>query len=120
MGQIVLKFFIEPLQQYKEVKGEVAHALHFYANGGSVMSPREELDEAHKHLRGLASKLRVCREKIPLYGFFAFIRWVPKKAALLKASTELTGWSNQVYAKKPSKLNRRKIIADCLKIKDVY
>ena len=84
------------------------------------MSPREELDEAHKHLRGLASKLRVCREKIPLYGFFALIRWVPKNAALLKASSELTGWSNGVYDEKLSKLNRRKIIADCLELKDVY
>lgn len=122
LGQIVLKFCIEPLQQYREVKGELAHALHFYANVGGPpgITPEEERRDAQKQLRGLASKLRVCLHKIPAYRFFAWIGRVPKKGALLKASNELTGWSNEVLGEGRTIGDRRRIIAECLGIDDIH
>ena len=121
LGQLFLKFFIEPLQQYKEAKGEVSHALHFYANVGGPpgITPEEERQEAQKHLRDLASKLRVCLHKIPWYPLFASVGLVPKKDALLKASDELTGWSNEVRGEGRTIGTRRRIIAECLGIDEV-
>lgn len=120
LGQLVLKFLLEPLQQYKEVKGEVSYALHYYANIGGPpgFATEEERQEAQKHLRGLASKVRVCYHKIPWYRFFAGIGWLPKKSALLKASDALTGWSNEVGGEGGTIDKRRRIIADCLGIDD--
>ena len=122
LGQLVLKFLLEPLQQYKEVKGEVSYALHFYANVGGPpgFATEEERQEAQKHLRNLASKLRVCRHKIPRYRFFELIRLLPKKDALLKASDELTGRSNDVRGEGRSIPKRHTIIVDCLGIDDVH
>jgi len=122
LGQIFLKFVIEPLQQYKEVKGEVSYALHYYANAGGPpgFAKEEERKEASEHLRGLASKLRVCRHKIPWYRLFAILGIVPKVEALLTASEHLTGWSNEVYGEGRTISKRRRIIAECLGIEDVH
>jgi hypothetical protein len=96
LGQIVLKFFIEPLQEYKEVRGEVSYALLFYANVYGELDPPEVMEEARKHLRGLAGKLRVCLHKIPCYSGFDVLGRVSKREALIRASTELVGWSESL------------------------
>lgn len=115
LGQVVLKFFLEPLQEYKGVRGEVAHALTFYANVAGD-EHRGVSDEARKHLRGLAAKLTVSLHKIPWYGVFTALGMVPKRVDLLKASSDLIGWSNNFRAEWEGTTTRREDIARCLGI----
>jgi hypothetical protein len=64
-GQALPKFGVEPIQEQRELIGEVAHALLFYANVYHLEmfehppeQRRAEIDEARTTLRGLAGRLQ--------------------------------------------------------------
>jgi len=66
-GQIILKFFVEPIQEQAKIKGEVSNALVFYANvEGGIIKP-ELREEAQTELRELAARLRASVSQIPYY-----------------------------------------------------
>ena len=81
VGQVVQRFFLEPMQEQRQVVGEIAHAITFDANVGRI--PGEEglnetyrelldkrRDETHLRLRGLAARLRATLWTVPFYAFF--------------------------------------------------
>lgn len=119
IGQFVLRWLIEPLQEYRELRGEVAHALLYYANVVEGFTSPEDIQGARKHLRGLASKLHKTHAKVPLYNACARWHLVPRRQDLFEASTQLTGWSN-AFRPGDDTGERRRTIARCLGIEEVY
>jgi hypothetical protein len=118
-GQIVQRFFLEPIQEQQRLIGEVAHALLFYANRGPYGFTQEELNETRDHLRGLAGQLRASIFYIPLYDTVVRLSArVPQKENVLEAATQLVGWSNGLYHERsgPDNSRRRRIIAEKLGI----
>jgi hypothetical protein len=86
LGQIAIKFFIEPLQEYAKLKGEIAHALTYDRRGGA--------GEVEARLRNLGSRLRAMRYTIPWYALWAWLHIVPLANDLFAASSGLIGMSN--------------------------
>lgn len=95
-GQIVLRFFVDPYQRYRQVVGEIADALDYYANtsGGSH---RQRQDEASNVFHQKARLLRVRAYEIPYYNQWAKWKWVPPWSSIVKASSALISLSNDVY-----------------------
>lgn len=93
VGQVVQRFVIEPIQEHRQVIGEIAHALTFDGNVG-MMSPKERRDEAHLRLRQLAARLRATLWTVPRYEVFQRLRFVTPADRVTEASTDLVGWSN--------------------------
>jgi hypothetical protein len=58
MGQIVIKFLIEPYQEYRKLLAEIVDALTFHANVAADRMKPEDVREAHKAFRQNASRLR--------------------------------------------------------------
>ena len=97
LGQIISKFFIEPIHGQRKVIGEVADALIYYANiytNPNIMSGRT--NEASDRIRELATLLQSKTQFIPKYGFFEKLGIVIKRPSIYVASRNLIGLSNSM------------------------
>lgn len=69
LSQIIQKFFLEPLQKYKEVIGKIDNQLKFYTNvitnPGNILSREIYLECSHT-LRSLSCELEASYKQIPL------------------------------------------------------
>lgn len=119
VGQFFLKWMLDPLQEYRELKGEIAYALLYHANVSGEYDPASRVPETRQHLRGLAARLRKTHAKVPLYNLCSKLRLVPIRENLFEASTELVGWSNGLQRDNDID-KRRRTIANCLGIDKVY
>jgi hypothetical protein len=100
LGQVLLRFFLEPMQEQRRIIGEIASALVYLANihnldrvtaeGYKLQYPEEPAD-ASRTLRRLASNLRATLETVPFYNFWARLRFVRKRADVLAAMSGLVG-----------------------------
>lgn len=96
LGQIFIKFFIEPIHELKRLMGEIADALIFYANvpaGGRL----DVVEKPSEIFRQLSSQLMAKKHMIPFYTLWAIIGAVPNKDHILKAHSALIGISNGLY-----------------------
>jgi len=68
LSEVIQKFFLEPLQRYKEVIGEIDNQLKFYANvitnPGNIL-PSEIYLECSNTLRKLSCELEAIYKQIP-------------------------------------------------------
>jgi len=94
VGQIVQRFYLEPIQEQRRIIGEIAYALIYDANVVRGLFVEERVKDTVTRLRRLASSLRATVRTIPSYGFFARQGWVPPADNVMRASTHLIGWSN--------------------------
>jgi hypothetical protein len=97
LGQVVVKFFIEPIHSQSQLLGEIAHSVTFYANVDSGLKDKEFLNEVSLILRKQASQLRASVWTVRWYWLWQFLGAVPKKKNVLTASAELIGWSNSLF-----------------------
>lgn len=99
LGQIIAKFFIEPIHKQLMCIGKISDSLIFYANQysnpGSGMP--DEMDKVQRILRQQASLLVSKTHVIKWYGFFEIFKFVPKRIAISEASRELIGLSNSIH-----------------------
>jgi hypothetical protein len=109
LSQFVSKFFIDPIHKQDEIRGEIADALDFYANiytnSGSTGIPDEEKREASMVLRQKATLLQSRTHLIRLYGFFSWLRFIPRRENVNKACGCLIGLSNQIFTGDPLRNN---------------
>jgi hypothetical protein len=106
LGQIALRFFVEPIHKQAEIIGEIADSLTYYANIGSPISPNEEMrqeelsevKEAIKNTRRQASQLRATAWTIKWYGLWHLLGLVPSRQDVLDASSAMIGFSNSIRA----------------------
>jgi|SRR5215212_4524461 len=94
VGQIIQRFYLEPIQEQRKIIGEIAYALIYDANVVRELFDEERANETATRLRRLASSLRATVRTIPSYGFFSRQGWVPPADNVMRASRELIGWSN--------------------------
>jgi len=112
LGQIVVKFVIDPIKELKELLGEIQFSLIFYAQ--AIYTPVDDRageDAAQKVIRDLASKLRAKTEVIPWYSFFSRISkgFLPLKKNVMEASSQLIGLSNSLKKEDRSEGNAVRI-----------
>jgi hypothetical protein len=101
-GQIVVKFFIEPIHDQYRMRGKIADSLIFYVdaygNPGNSIKPREdnEAKEASKILRQDATQLISKTHVIPLYRLWELLRIVHKHQDVKNASLDLIRLSTSI------------------------
>ncbi len=98
-GQILTKFFIEPIHEQFRVIGEIADSLVFYANvySNPGTAPRENMDEASMKLRQQASRLRARTSAVRWYGLWEKLRVVRRRGNIVEAAGNLIGLSNCIH-----------------------
>jgi hypothetical protein len=120
VGQIIAKFFIEPMHEQFRLIGEIANSLIFYANvySNPGSGKPDKMDEASKMLRQQASQLMARTHAIRWYKLWQFLRIVPKYVDVIEASRNLIGPSNSIHQGNPMVNNdMRKGIEKRLRIK---
>ena len=119
IGQIIVKFFIEPIHEQSELFGEITFSLVFYAphlSAGPIFKT-EYLEEASMVLRQQASQLYTNTNAIPWYPIWRFLRLVPDRANVVRVSHNLIGLSNSLYDPDPLVVAQRtQEIVDLLNI----
>jgi hypothetical protein len=119
-GQIISKFFIEPIHDQSRCIGEISDSLIFYANQYSNpgTGKLDDMDKASRVLRQQASLLIARTHIIRWYSLFEFLKLVPKRSAVTEASKNLIGLSNSIHRGDPLvNGNRRREIERSLNIK---
>lgn len=104
LGQIVLRFLIEPVQAFKVTIGEVAHKLILHTNLYANPKPRgdnKQQDEAFREFRELASKLQSSIYLIPYYNISSKIFALPTQQKVIEACGNLIAIYNGVDNKHP-------------------
>ena len=91
MGQVISRFFIEPIHEQSRCIGEIANCLifyaKFYANPGT--NKPEDENRASEALRQHASLLISKTHIIRWYILFEFLKFVPKRKVVGEAVIEL-------------------------------
>jgi hypothetical protein len=103
LGQLALKFFIEPLHAQAKTVGEIAYAIFFYAdiycNPGTTVFEMQR--EAADTLRQKAGQLIATTNAIRGYGFWTLVRLAPDLADVTIVARNLTFLSNSVFHGRP-------------------
>jgi len=122
VGQLIVKLFVEPFQNYRKTVSDIAYALvvyaNVYANVGLVDKALEK--EASKEFRDLASRLQSYIYLLPYYQCIALLTSLPSRDSLIGVSNDLIGLSNGISASNIDliipNLERVEKIYTCLKI----
>lgn len=99
IGQILSKFFIEPIHEQKKLIGEIADSLIFYSNiyTNPGMTAPELMKDAHEKLRQQATLLISKTHMIPKYNFFSRLGVVISEKDIEGAFWGLIFLSNSVF-----------------------
>lgn len=133
IGQILVRFFIEPVHELRKAIGEVGDALIYYAHlymqpkeiaaeagGWSAGSPLppvygEDRGKASEALRQKASLIFIRANAVPKYSWFVRLRAIPSWESLMIGHKELINLSNSVSRGNPVvNAERRRIISEAL------
>lgn len=106
LGNIIVKFFIDPIQKQKETIGEIFDALTYYANIytspkshfiGMNAPQKESYIKTQPAIRRLATLLESKTQMIPWYNLFSRCNVVPPIENIEKAHKSLLGISNSIF-----------------------
>ena len=102
-GQIILKFFIEPIQDLDQCRGKTCDILIFYRN--IYLNPNsaseDKMKEISKEIRELAVMLLAKKSMIREYNFLEKINIVISQENILIAHKNLIGLSNSIQKIEP-------------------
>jgi len=108
IGQIILRLFIEPIQDHRRLFGRIANAATVYENYWlykdgykSDEQARAKLDAAADALHGLAAEFRASVMVIPFYDWLATTGLIRARQDVWAASKRLLKWAHS-----PAKLTR--------------
>lgn len=102
VSQIILKFYIEPIQKLDECRGKICDILIFYRNvylNPSTFNEEKEI-EVSKIIREIASILLAKTTIAKGYNFLEKCNIVPYKKDVLLAHKNLIGLSNSIPGNK--------------------
>jgi hypothetical protein len=99
LGQMTLKFSIEPIHKQSEIIGGIAHSLIFYADlySNPGEDRLEDRGKASEMLRDQAAQLMARTHVIKIYSLFEFLKLAPKRSAVKEAHHYLIGISNLIH-----------------------
>lgn len=101
LGQLLSKFFIDPLQELRKVMGEVRFTLSFH--GATIHTPigrsKERSDAAHEALMRNSSDIIAKLHAVPFYEGTRLLAFgaLPPREALEQAAVQLRGLSTYVH-----------------------
>lgn len=117
LGQITVKFFLDPIQEQAKTIGGITHALTYYANVIDIATPEHKV-EASRVYRDLSAGLLTSVRVIPFYGVLEKWRIVRTQDQIREASNALIGLSNTAGTDRYEDTEmRRKTIRESLGIK---
>lgn len=103
-GQVISKFFIEPIYEARKTIGTIADSLIYNAgwisNPGNA-DPNGERTKASDVLRQLSCKLLAETHAIPFYTLFSYLGFVPKRRAVMDSHKCLMFLSNSLFQGEP-------------------
>lgn len=126
IGQIILKFYIDPIQKLDECRGNICDALLFYRN--IYLNPnstnKRKMRETSKKIRELATELLAKQNMVRGRHFFEELNFIITKKNIHYAHKALIGLSNSIEEVSPEDVqeaikinrNREKEIKKGLKI----
>lgn len=124
LGQIVLKWLIDPIQKLREVIAEIVFYLasdHSDIHNASIVEKEIALS-AGKNLQRLGAKLVSSQQSIPFYKQLCKVCGLPEPEDIVKASKRLSLISNTMWSHADDKYDRldlyRKEICEYLSIPD--
>jgi len=108
ISQLILKYIIEPLSDYRKLRSQISIQLIYYANIYSNLYEYNEensnneklvkrLEEVSDTFRRLASELIGVSNIIPAHLFFSVLGILPNRKKIMKASSSLIGLSNSLW-----------------------
>lgn len=99
VGQLISKFFIEPLHELRKVLGEVRFNLAFHAP--TIHTPigrsNESSDAARQSLMENSCDLIARLQAVPLYPIIRHLGALPNRRAIEAAAVQLRGLSTYVH-----------------------
>lgn len=116
-GQVIIKLWIDPVQEFKRLIGDVAHALieyaNIHANPGTGEQDRERM--VSREYRKLSSRLSAQIHLVPCYDTTAKIFRLPPRMQVIEAERHLIGLSNSLYKSSQNNgtRNSRKAVIIC-------
>jgi hypothetical protein len=114
LGQIIQRFFIEPIQEQRTLRKEIAYLLLSYSTTRSLKKAGLQ-QEASQNLLRLSGQLRATLWTIPCYRLFAFFGAAKKQENVREAGEALAGWALAVSTDdNPSASKHRSDIAKAL------
>ena len=124
LGQILLKWIIEPIQKLREVIAEVVFYLandHSIIHNANVVDKEEALS-AGKNLKRLGAKLVSSQQLIPFYESVLRICRLPERDNIVSASNRLSLISNSMFGDEADKFYRLDLyrikVCECLGLQD--
>ena len=99
VGQIVIKFIIDPTQALRKTLKDIQYAILFYQASYSTPGGKEELEEeAYETFKKLSGELCSNARSIPFYKRWSSISdtFLPSMDNVIKATTKLRSLSNSV------------------------
>ena len=120
IGQIIIKFFVEPIHEQWKVIGLVCDTLIYYAGFYAVPNHgRDDKDreEANRKTREMSTLLISRTHLVPWYNLFETLRIVKKKSKIISAARNMFGLLSDMYDENNGLLfsrNRIKEIEDNL------
>lgn len=105
LGELVLRLFIEPIQEMKKLQRQLIEDMSFYANiytNATIDSPefRIRIYEVSDLLRKNAVQIESIIHIIPFYKYLSKIKLVPAHKDISIISGKLIGISNLITAEK--------------------
>jgi hypothetical protein len=97
VSQLLTRFVIDPLVEFRRLLGEVGYTLVFYSQylfNPAQTASTPEFEKAKRECRSLASRLRSFSNAVPLYAALVCVRAVPRHDSVYQASAALIGLSN--------------------------
>ena len=97
--QVVTRFIVDPLVDFRRLLGEVAYTLILnahYLHNAAGMASHPEFEDAKRQCRTLASRLHAFSAAVLLYSTLARIGLVPAHTNVYEAAAHLVGLSNTV------------------------
>jgi hypothetical protein len=123
VGQITVKFIIEPIQRFRKTLGDIQYAIIFHQASYSTPGGKEELEkEASETFKRLAGELCSKAKVIPFYDRLSSIAktFLPPMDKVLSATTSLRSLSNSVQAQdRFHNLDKANQISDLLNLQKV-
>lgn len=109
VGQLIIRFLIDPLSDLRKLIGEISDILIYYANvyANPGAGDIEIQNVAQNEIRKMASLLRAKSNALPIYDLFSKLRLVPSKKNISIASTNLIGLSNSLHQGNPEMNDRQ-------------
>lgn len=92
IGQILVRFVLNPVHALRRLIGGIAYSVDFYANVDFKDVPKSQ--EARQKYREQACRMRELLHQIPVYGLFVKCKVLPPKDTVEQASRLLIGLSN--------------------------